>query len=69
MRPRLGHSTLLVGKWSDTPQKLVAAAIAALRQYGARIEGAVINQVAAGNQTVDDNSPRAIRRRYAALLR
>ena len=65
----LCDGTLLVVKWSDTPQKLVAAAIAALRQYGARIEGAVINQVAANNQAVDDNAVRGISRRYAALLK
>ncbi len=65
----LCDGTLLVVKWSETPQKLVAAAIAALRRYGARIEGAVINQVAAGNQTVDENNVRGIGRRYAALLR
>ena len=65
----LCDSTLLVVKWSDTPQKLVAAAIAALRRYGARIEGAVINQVAANSQAVDENNVRGLSRRYAALLK
>ena len=65
----LCDSTLLVVKWSYTPQKLVAAAIAALRLYGARIEGAIINQVAANNQSVDENNMRGISRRYAALLK
>ena len=65
----VSDSTLLVVQWGRTSQKLVSAAIAALRLYGARIEGAVMNQVAAGNQTADENASRAISRHYTALLK
>ncbi len=65
----VSDSTLLVVQWGRTSQKLVSAAITALRLYGARIEGAVMNQVSASNQTADDNASRAVRRHYAALLK
>ncbi len=65
----ISDSTLLIVQWGRTSQKLVSAAIAALRLYGARIEGAVISQVAPGNQTADENTSRAISRHYPVLLK
>ena len=65
----VSDSTLLVVQWGRTSPKLVSAAIAALRLYGARITGAVMNQVADGNQISDDTTPRAVARRYHALLK
>jgi capsular exopolysaccharide synthesis family protein len=65
----IADSTLLVVQWGRTSQKQVSAAIVALRLYGARIEGAVMNQVAAGNQTADENISRAVSRHYTALLK
>ena len=66
----LADCTLLIVQWSHTPQKMVTAAIAALRLYGARIEGAVMTKVAPGKLTMEEPRYRnEAPRRFVPMLK
>ena len=66
---RIADSTVLVVRWRHTPRPQVAAAIKALRFYGARIAGTVLTQVDLGAAGAADASQGYVLRRYGTYIR
>jgi capsular exopolysaccharide synthesis family protein len=65
---RLADLTVLVVCWKKTPQALVAAAAAALRNSGAKLAGAVITQVKFSELSPADGGQAYVYHNYAKYL-